>query len=178
MQLLPRLRLDGWILVPQQMDNPTNPAGVGMFVANGNQVSLDSAHWLPFLLLTSPGLVAGNDTTSTGKPLANDAVFALRMLVRQQGNDATKTEAGMCNRIAVDNTLYTGMSHHPEWGAWGPVTEYGVCMLDVQQLIAAGCSKITNKVDILYSVAHPNIGSISMVSVRAASICKSGANTG
>lgn len=154
---------DGWILVPQQMDNPTNPAGVGMFVANGNQVSLNSSTLDVFPSIDLTGLVAGSDTTSTGKALANDKVFALRMLVRQQGNDATKTEAGMCNRVAVNNTLYTGMSHHPEWGAWGPVTEYGVCMLDVQQLITAGCSKITNKADILYSVAHPNIGSISMV---------------
>ncbi|MEO8762671.1 MAG: hypothetical protein ABI416_00195 [Ginsengibacter sp.] len=154
---------DGWILVPQQMDNPTNPAGAGMFVSNGNQINLDSTTLTPFPSIDLAGLIAGNDTTSTGKALATDKVFALRMMVRQQGNDATKTEAGMCNRIAIDNTLYSGMSHHPEWGAWGPVTEYGVCMLDVQQLISAGCSKITNTVDILYSVAHPNIGSISMV---------------
>ena len=120
MQLLPPLRADGWILVPQQMDNPVNPAGVGMFVANGNQVVLDSTTLAPFPSIDLDGLVAGHDTTSTGKALANDEIFALRMMVRQQGNDATKTEAGMCNRIAVDNTLYTGMSHHPEWGAWGP----------------------------------------------------------
>ena len=153
---------DGWILVPQQMDNPTNPSGVGMFVANGNQVSLNSGTLDAFPSIDLTGLVSGQDSTSTGKPLATDKVFALRMLVRQQGNDATKTEAGLCNRIAIDNIQYTGMSHHPEWGAWGPVTENGVCMLDVQQLISAGCSKITNKVDILYTVAHPNIGSISM----------------
>ncbi|MEO6188109.1 MAG: hypothetical protein ABIO82_00525 [Ginsengibacter sp.] len=154
---------DGWILVPQQADNPTNPAGVGMFVANGNQISLNSTTLAPFPSIDLTGLVAGNDSTSTGKPLATDKVFALRMLVRQQGDDTTKTEAGMCNRLAVDNTLYSGMSHHPEWGAWGPVTEYGVCMIDVQQLISAGCSKIANKVDILYSVAHPHVGSISLV---------------
>jgi hypothetical protein len=154
---------DGWILVPQQMDNPVNPAGVGMFVANGNQVALHSATLAPFPSIDLDGLVAGNDTTSTGKALADDRIFALRMMVRQQGNDATKTEAGMCNRVAVDNTLYAGMSHHPAWGAWGPITEHGVCMLDVQQLIETGCSKITNKVDILYSVAHPNTGGITMV---------------
>ncbi|MEP6950662.1 MAG: hypothetical protein ABI863_15360 [Ginsengibacter sp.] len=154
---------DGWILVPQQMDNPVNSAGIGMFVANGNQIVLDSRTLAPVTPIDLDGLVAGNDTTSTGKALAEDRIFALRMMVRQQGNDATITEAGMCNRVAVDNTLYTGMSHHPDWGAWGAITEYGVCMLDVEQLNAAGCSKITDKADILYSVAHPNIGSISMI---------------
>lgn len=131
-----------------------------MFVANGNQILLDSTSLMPFPQTDLTGLLAGQSTTSTGKPLANDTVFALRMLVRQQGNDATKVEAGMCNRISIDNTLYNGMSHHPEWGAWGPTTEYGVCMVDIQQLQMAGCAKITTQVDILYSVAHPNLGSI------------------
>ena len=157
------IAVDGWILVPQQNDNPLNAFGVGMFVPNNDQILLDSTALAPFPAIDLSGLVAGNDTTSTGKALANDKIFALRMLVRQQGNNATIAEAGRCTRIAIDNTLYTGMSHHPEWGAWGPITEYGVCMLDIQQLIAAGCSKITNTVDILYSVAHPNIGSIGMV---------------
>lgn len=152
----------GWILVPQNNDDPTNAAGVGLFVANGNQILLNSTSLMPFPPIDLTGLVAGQNTTSTGKPLANDEVFALRMLVREQGNDATKVQAGMCNRIAIDNTLYNGMSHHPEWGAWGPTTEYGVCMIDIQQLQMAGCSKITTQVDILYSVAHPNLGSIGL----------------
>jgi hypothetical protein len=155
---------DGWILVPQQKDNPLNPAGVGMFVANGNQINLDTNSLAAFPPVNLNGLVAGQDTTSTGKPLAQDIVFALRMLVREQGNNATITEAGMCGRLAIDNTLYTNMKHHPEWGAWNSPAggEYGVCMVDIQQLIAGGCNKITSKVDILYSVAHPNIGSIGM----------------
>src|SRR5207253_11213915 len=33
---------DGWILVPQQNDSPFNTLGAGMFVANGNQVILNS----------------------------------------------------------------------------------------------------------------------------------------
>ena len=152
----------GWILVPQNNDDPVNPAGVGLFVANGNQIMLDSTLLIPFPQIDLTGLVAGQDATSTGKPLANDEVFALRMLVRQQGIDATKVEAGMCNRIAIDNTLYNGMTHHPEWGAWGPVTEYGVCMVDIKQLQKAGCAKITTQVDILYSVAHPNLDSIGL----------------
>lgn len=155
---------NGWILVPQQKDNPLNAAGVGLFVANGNQILLDSKSLAAFPDIDLTGLVAGQDTKSTGKPLAEDKIFALRMLVREQGNNATITEAGMCGRIAIDNTKYTNMKHHPEWGAWDSSTdgEYGVCMVDVQQLIAGGCNKITNKVDVLYSVAHPNIKSIGM----------------
>ena len=149
----------GWILVPQQNDNPLNPAGAGLFVSNSNQIMLDSTSLMAFPPVNLAGLVAGNDATSTGQPLAQDEVFALRMLVRQQGNDATKVQAGMCRRIAIDNTLYNGMVHHPSWGSWGPITEYGVCMVDIQQLIIAGCAKITTQVDILYTVAHPNLGS-------------------
>ena len=152
----------GWILVPQNHDDPTNAAGSGLFVPNGNQILLDSTSLTAFPPIDLTGLTAGHDTTSTGKPLAHDEVFALRMLVRQQGNDATIVEAGRCNRIAVDNTLYNGMIHHPEWGAWGPTTEYGVCMIDIQQLQMAGCAKITTQADILYSVAHPHLGSIGM----------------
>jgi len=54
------------------------------------------------------------------------------------------------------------MSHHPEWGPWGGSNEYGVCMVDIQQLQVAGCAKITNQVDVLFSCAHPNLGSASL----------------
>jgi len=152
----------GWILVPQNHDSPMDPAGNGLFVANGNQIALKSTLLMPFPQIDLTGLIAGQNSTSTGKPLANDEIFALRMLVRQQGNDATKVEAGMCNSIAIDNTLYNGMEHHSEWGAWGPTMEYGVCMVDIQQLQVAGCAKVTTQADILYTVAHPNVGSIGL----------------
>jgi hypothetical protein len=154
---------DGWIQVPQQTDNPTNPAGSGMFVSNGNQVTIDSATLMPFPSIDLAGLAAGSDATSTGKALPGNVIFALRMIVRQRGDDDTQKEAGVCHRIAINNTPYTGMIHHQEWGAWGPVTECGICMLDVAQLTGDGCSKITDSADIVYTVAHPNVGSISMV---------------
>jgi hypothetical protein len=150
----------GWILVPQNADDPGNLAGVGLFVSNGNQILLNSNSLMPFPPIDLTGLLAGLDTTSTGKPLAKDEVFALRMLVRQQGNDATKTQAGVCRRIAIDNTLYDGMIHHPQWNKQGPKIESGVCMVDIKQLLMAGCAKITTQADILYSVAHPNLGNI------------------
>jgi hypothetical protein len=153
---------DGWILVPQQNDNPLNPAGVGMFVANGNQINLNSVKLDAFAPVNLSGLVAGNSATSTGQPLVADEVLAVRMLVRQQGNNATITEAGRCTRLAIDNTLYNGMSHHPEWGPWGGSNEYGVCMVDIQQLQVAGCAKIANQVDVLFSCAHPNLGAASL----------------
>ena len=152
---------DGWILVPQQSDNPLNAAGVGMFVANGNQIYLNSAKLAAFPAINLAGLVAGNSSTSTGKALGSDKVFAVRMLVRQQGDNTTIAEAGRCTRMAVNNTFYNGMSHHPEWGPWGGGNEYGVCMLDILQLQMAGCAKITTQVDVLFTCAHPNLGSIS-----------------
>lgn len=154
--------VNGWILVPQQNDNPLNPAGVGMFVANGNQVNLDTVSLDAFPAIDLTGLVAGNSSTSTGKPLAGDEIFAVRMLVRQQGNNATITEAGRCTRIAIDNTRYTGMVHHPEWGPFAPAIEDGVCMLDILQLQMAGCAKITSQVDILFTCAHPHLGVVTL----------------
>ncbi len=151
---------DGWILVPQQNDNPFNAAGVGLFVSNGNQLLVDSASFDAFAPVDLSGLVAGNSSTSTGKPLGADEVFALRMLVRKQGNNATTTEAGRCTRTAINNTKYDGINHHPEWGPEPIVSEPGVNMLDILQLQMAGCSKITSQVDILYTCAHPNLGSI------------------
>lgn len=151
----------GWIKVPQQQDNPLNSAGDGMFVANGNQLVLDSTKLMAFPPIDLTGLVAGNSSTSTGKALADDKVFAVRMLVREMGDDLTIQEAGSCTRMAVDNTLYTNMKHHPEWGPWGGGTEPGVCMLDILQLQGAGCSKITSQVDVLFTCAHPNLGSVT-----------------
>lgn len=151
---------DGWILVPQQNDNPLNAAGVGMFVANGNQINLNSAKMDSFPPINLVGLVAGNSSTSTGQPLGSDKVFAIRMLVRQQGSAAV-AEAGRCTRTAINNTFYNGMSHHPEWGPWGGGNEYGVCMLDILQLQMAGCAKITTQVDVLFTCAHPNLGAVS-----------------
>lgn len=153
---------DGWILVPQQNDNPLNELGSGMFVPNGNQIILNSELLDTFAPIDLTGLIAGDSSTSTGKALGNDEVFAIRMLVRQQGNNATITEGGRCTRVAINNTKYTGMEHHPEWGPKAIVPEFGVGMLDIAQLRAAGCAKITNQVDVLYTCAHPNLGSIAI----------------
>jgi hypothetical protein len=160
---------EGWITVPQECDNPLDPAGNGLFVStSGNQILLNSALLDSFPPVDLSGLVAGQDTTSTGKPLAQDKFYALRMLIRPQVplGDPTITpdEAGTCQKIAIDNTLYKGIVHHPEWGKWESPSglEYGVCMVDIQELIGHGCKKIGDTVTILYSFAHPNLGPINM----------------
>lgn len=146
----------GWIPVPQ------NSVADGLFVSTpGDQINLDSILLQAFPPIDLTALTAGNDPAAL-HPLAHDEVYALRMLIREQGNDATKVQAGMCNRIAIDNTQYNGMNHHPEWNPSPVVQERGVCMLDILQLQMAGCKKITDRVDILYSVAHPNLGGIGL----------------
>ncbi len=149
---------DGWILVPQENDSPL---ATGLFVPNGNQILLDSTTLAAFAPVDLTGLVAGDSVTSTGKPLVKDKIFAIRMLVREQGNNATIVEAGNCRRIAIDNVLYNKLNHHPSWGGFVQDNAYAVCMVDIQELQAAGCSKITDQVHILYTTAHPNLGSIS-----------------
>ncbi len=153
---------DGWILVPQQNDNPLNTSGVGKFVSNGNQIVLNSVTLDAFTPIDLTGLVAGNSVTSTSQPFANDEVFAIRMLVRKQGDNTSIADAGTCERVAINNTDYNGMIHHPEWGKKGPNTEKGVGMIDILQLQMAGCSKITTQVDVLYTFAHPNPGAVSV----------------
>ena len=153
---------DGWIKVPQENDNPLDASGVGKFVANGNQINLITNTLESFADINLAGLVAGNSSTSTGKPLAQNKFFALRMLVREAGDDTTIVEAGICKRVAINNTLYDNLDHHPAWGYYPQSNALGVCMVDILQLQSMGCSKITNQLDILYTGAHPNLGAISV----------------
>jgi hypothetical protein len=83
------------------------------------------------------------------------------MWVREQGS-ATRVAGGTCQRIAIDNTLYDHLDHHPEWGEWTESGALGVAMIDIAQLISAGCSEITNALDVLYTAAHPNLGAVSI----------------
>jgi hypothetical protein len=150
-----------WIQVPQESSSPLG--AVGFFTPNGNMIQLNTASLSAFPLvdLTIPTVLqAGDSVTSTGKPLVANKHFAIRMLVREQGTAGAGTQAGICQHVAIENTQYK-TENHPSWMSV-VYTRYGVAMVDVAQLIAAGCSDITTGLDVLFTAAHPNLGAVGV----------------
>lgn len=150
-----------WIQVPQESSSPLGP--IGFFTPNGNMIQLNTASLSAFPLvdLTLPSVLqAGNSVTSTGDPLVANKHFSIRMLVREQGTAGVGTQAGICQHVAIENTQYKS-NNHPSWMSI-IYTRYGLAMVDVAQLIAAGCSDITTGLDVLFTAAHPNLGAVSL----------------
>jgi hypothetical protein len=40
--------------------------------------------------------------------------------------------------------------------------QYGIAMVDIEELQAAGCAGITNSLTVLFTASHPNLGSVSL----------------
>jgi hypothetical protein len=83
------------------------------------------------------------------------------MRVRQQGS-ATESDGGTCSVVAIDNTLYNNINHHPEWDGGVKNNEYGVAMVDIKELQSAGCAGITNSLTVLFTASHPNLGTVNV----------------
>ena len=140
---------DGWIAVPQGSN----------ISLNGNQINLISTMLPSFPVADESGVSAGNPAKH---PLPADLRFGLRMRVRQQGS-ATNSDGGTCAVVAIDNTLYKNVNHHPEWDGGIPASpEYAVAMVDIQELQMAGCAHITKSLTVLFTASHPNLGSVSI----------------
>jgi hypothetical protein len=148
---------DGWIQVPQE-NNFASPAGA--FFSNGNMIELITQTLAPFGPADETGVTAGGPAKH---PLVQDLFFGIRMRVRQQGVPGSETDAGTCVHIAIDDTLYNNITLHPDWdGGLQPAGQLGVCMLDVNELIAHPCSEITNTLTVVFTAAHPNLGPVSI----------------
>jgi hypothetical protein len=150
---------DGWIRVPQEGNFWT---AEGLFSPNGNMINLVTQTLAAFGSKNLAGLVAGSSSVSTGQSLAADRYFALRMWCREIGNPASTVIGGTCQRIAVDDTLYDNMNHHPTWGAWPESSALCVHMIDIKELQSVGCKKITDQLNVLYTAAHPNMGDVTV----------------
>lgn len=148
-----------WIQVPQE----NNVFGSdGSFVPNGNQMQLNSrtlATFTPNVDLS--GLDAGNSSTSTGKSLVQNKHFSLRMIVRKKGDSSSETVAGLLERIAINNRLYDYV-RHPNWMAENVNGGLAVVMVNIDQLKSSGCEEIKDKLDVLFTAAHPNLGNVSI----------------
>ena len=140
---------DGWIQVPQGSN----------ISLNGNMINLISSMLPTFTVADETGVVASNPANH---PLPVDLRFGLRMLVRQSGS-TTSSNGGTCAVVAIDNTLYKNVDHHPEWdGGIPPNPEYAVAMVDIKELQSAGCAGITDSLTVLFTASHPNLGSVSL----------------
>ena len=152
-----------WIQVPQQ-SNVFGPDGY--FVPNGNMIRLDTRAmappFAPYQDVDLNGLVTGQSATSTGQPLAQNRHFAIRMRVRQVGNAASEQTAGVCQHIAINNVLYDNLLHHPTWMPVSQSNALGVAMVDIAQLQANGCAEIGDQLDVVFTAAHPTLGSVSV----------------
>ena len=141
--------VDGWIQVPQ---------GGDIFL-NGTQINLDTTLLPSFPVADETGVVANGPANH---PLPVDQYYGLRMLVRQHGS-ATSSLAGTCSVVAIDNTLYKNVNHHPEWDGGIPAKpEYAVVMIDIKELQAAGCATLKQSLTVLFTASHPNLGSASI----------------
>jgi hypothetical protein len=144
---------DGWVQVPQSIG--------GTFVPNGDLIKLISQTLDPWPHHDESGVTTGNPAKH---PLVTDQYYGIRMRVRKQGDTGAGADAGTCTHVAIDNTLYDNVKPHPAWdgGAAFPPGQYGVVMVNVDELGTTGCQGITNKLTVKFTAAHPNLGGVSI----------------
>jgi len=155
--IVPSVTADGWIQVPQQNDVFS---AAGAFAANGNMIGLITTSLNAWTPVDLTGLSGGQGLTAA--QFASDRIYGIRMMVRETGNPASAILAGECARAAIDNTLYNNETHHPYWGGGTYNGELGVYLLDIAELKAAPCSKITSSLTVNFTAAHPNLGAPSV----------------
>jgi hypothetical protein len=156
-ELLADFTPDGFVKVPQQGD----VFGAGNFIANKDMINLLSTTLATWGSIDMTGVVAGQSTKSNGAALGHNRHFSLRMMVREEGDPGNGSQASASRHIAVNNTGYVNVSHHPSWAGFidSPV---GVGLLDVAELIADGCAKIGSELHVLYTAAHPTLGGVAI----------------
>jgi hypothetical protein len=74
----------------------------------------------------------------------------------------TDSDGGECQRLAICDTLYDNVN---KGGAWFPqqvANQLAVASVDVHELVANGCAGIAGALTVLYTAAHPNLGSVSI----------------
>lgn len=151
--------VDGWIQVPQFSDyNAPN----GFFVPNGNMLNVITPALVPVPALDMANVMAGESSTAHGATLAQNRHISLRMKVRVVGQPATEAAAGTCFHVAIENTVYNNVH---KGGSWAPVdvpNQLCACSLDSLQLRAGGCAGLNASLDVLFTAAHPNLGTVSV----------------
>ncbi len=151
--------VDGWIQVPQFSDYN---APTGYFVPNGNMLNVITPALVPQPALNMINVIAGESSTAHGAALAQNRHISLRMKVRVVGQPATEVAGGTCFHVAFENTVYNNVH---KGGSWAPADlpdQLCACSLDSLQLRAGGCAGLNASLDVLFTAAHPNLGSVGV----------------
>jgi hypothetical protein len=167
---------EGWIAVPPlEPTSPMVPSSGWTFSASGDTTGLlefDTTKLTAFPPTDESGVNAGEsaNTGGAGNPLLQtDVHYGIRMMIRDQGTTGEGTNAGTCGHIAINNTRYFNISHHPYWegGLWNkePATddEIAVCSLGIAELASAPCSLLRKALTVQFTAAHSNLGEVSIV---------------
>jgi hypothetical protein len=137
------------------------PLASSLYSPTGDLLRLNSLALSNPAHLDETGVVAG---AHSSHPLAQDIYFGVRMRVPNVGDPASEFDAGTCHHIAIDNTLYDNITHQPGWrNLTDPPGDLAVYLVDIQELLGLnGCGTITDQLHVLFTAAHPNLGSVSL----------------
>jgi hypothetical protein len=153
---------DGWIQVPPLFPTPPMVPGSGWrFVPGSDLIRLDTTTLLPFVgSVDETGVDAGQ---SANPPLQTDVHYGIRMRIRDQGTSGPGSDAGTCAHIAINNTHYDNVSHHPYWpgGLFGANDELAVSSVGIQELASSPCSMLSNTLTVRFTAAHSHLGAVS-----------------
>jgi hypothetical protein len=154
---------DGWIKVPPLFPAPPMVPGSGWrFVPGSDLINLITPTLTPFVTsVDETGVDAGE---SAGAPLQTDVHYGIRMRIRNQGTTGDGTDAGTCSHIAIDNTHYDNVSHHPYWpgGLFGASNELAVASVGIAELAGSPCSTLANSLTVQFTAAHSNLGPVGV----------------
>ena len=152
--------VDGWVQVPQASDVF---GASGHFVPNGDMLRLRTDLLVPPAALSMAQVRAGESSTAHGAPLAQNQHIGLRMRARVVGQPGTETNAGTCAHVALANMHYDQVR---KGGSWSPSDADGqlcACSVDTPELRSAGgCAGLNNSLIVVYTAAHPNLGSLTL----------------
>jgi hypothetical protein len=151
----------GWIKVPPLYPVAPMVSGTGWrFMPGGDLVNLVTKRLPPTVqTLDQAGVDAGEAANAPN----TDAHYGIRMSIRDQGAGGSGYPSGTCEHIAINNTRYANVSHHPYWkgGLFGAGDELAVASIGVAELAAAPCSPLTS-LTVLFTAAHSHLGSVGV----------------
>ena len=141
---------------------PMVPSSGWQFVPGADLILFDTTSLAPTVVdIDETGVTAG---TSANAPLQTDAHYGVRMRIRNQGTSGEGTEAGTCSHIAINNSYYNNISHHPYWpgGLFGASNELAVASIGIAELASAPCSELTSSLTVEFTAAHSNLGPVAV----------------
>jgi hypothetical protein len=154
---------DGWIKVPPMFPVAPMVSGSGWrFVPGSDLIRLITPTLTPFVTsVDETGVDAGE---SASAPLQTDVHYGVRMRIRNQGATGDGTDAGTCSHIAINNTHYDQVSHHPYWpgGLFGESDELAVSSVGIAELAGSPCSTLANSLTVQFTAAHSNLGAVGV----------------